>query len=238
LHADGWAFAAGNALTVAVGPNQVDVGKLMHPEGKGPSADMLASLPEPLARGLQAKQVSFAIHMPLDFLQGAHFHKAVRALLKSVPDAPVDGVLAAASVLSPISSASVWLEQPAGAEPVMHAAIQAIGNRATNEGKAALDAAHAITEGTDPELAFKPLASKYSNSAMAFAYITRAGTEGPGSLVGSGVGPAIILGALAYVGTRADAAAVAKELGVDPRAPDPDLHQEHLPKAPAYAEQK
>jgi hypothetical protein len=235
IYFDGWAFASGDSLTVAAGPNRDGVAKLMSVAGDGPSADMLASLPHPLAKGLQRKDVSFVIHMPMDFLQGAHMHKIVHAGLKNVPELKPEVVLAGLSVLSPLSSASLWLEQPASGTPVFHVAVLGIGNRATAEGKEALDAAHAITEGTDPEAAFKPLAAKYRSSAMSFAYTTRAGTEGPGSLVGSGVGPLLIGGVMAYAMMQDKAnTTMAADLGVDPAAAAPDLVQETVPVAPVH----
>jgi hypothetical protein len=235
IYFDGWAFASADSLIVAAGPNKESVGKLLSASGDGPSADMLASLPQPLARGLERKDVSFAIHMPMDFLQGAHMHKIVQAGLKEVPDLKPDVVLAALSLLSPLSSASMWLEQPASGTPVFHLAVLGIGNRATAEGKEALDAAHAITEGTAPESAFMPLADKYKSSAMAFAYTTRAGSEGPGSLVGSGVGPLLIGGVMAYAMMEGKAnEGMAADLGVDPAAAAPDLVPETLPVAPVH----
>ncbi len=240
IHFDGWAFAANDALTVTLGPDAEHVGKLLDTSGGGPTPDMLSSLPPPLAAGFKRKEVSMAIHMPADFLQGKHLHAIVNAALKNVPEAKPEVLLAAASMLAPISSGSIWFEQPEGAEqPVIHMALQGIGNRATDEGKAALDAAHKVTEGTDPETAFKPLAEKYDSSAMAFAYHTRAGTEGPGSLVGSGIGAVAVAGAVSYA-TLVGAAneSLADDLGVKPDDPEPEIALEHKPVAPIMEPKK
>ncbi|MCA9710092.1 MAG: hypothetical protein KDK70_29910, partial [Myxococcales bacterium] len=52
LHLDGWAFAANDVFTLAVGPDKDNVGKLLDVTAGGPSADTLASLPPQLAEGL------------------------------------------------------------------------------------------------------------------------------------------------------------------------------------------
>ena len=72
---------------------------------------------------------------------------------------------------------------------------------------------------------------------MAFAYHTRAGTDGPGSLVGSGVGPIIIGGVMAYAMMSGKAnESMAADLGVTPGADAPDLTPETLPVAPVHEE--
>ena len=114
-------------------------------------------------------------------------------------------------------------------------AVQGIGNRATDEGKEALDAAKAVADGADPAETFEPLASKYGNSAMAFAYHTRAGSEGPGGMVGSGVGALFAGGALGYAmmsGQRNDT--LADDLGVKPEDPEPETEIKTTPKQPVH----
>ncbi len=236
LHFDGWAFAANNALTVAVGPNTANVGKLLDGSGDGISADTLASLPAPLAEGFKREEVAFAMHLPADFMQGEHLHKLLRAALKNVPDVDAETVIAGLALTAPVSSSSMWVEKPAGsALPVAHLAIQGIGNRATDEGRAALDAAHRVTEGTAPAEAFAPLATKYESSAMAFAYHTRAGSEGPGSLVGSGVGAMAVAGAIGYAAVSGlGNETLAQDLGVNPSDPEPEIIPEHKPVVPEH----
>ena len=235
LHFDAWAFAAGNALTVALGPDAENVAKLMHTGGSGPSEDTLAGLPAPLAAGLKDGKVSFAMHMPMDFLQGAHMHKLVKAALKNVPDAKPEQILAMTALAAPLSSGSVWFEQHEGAQPVVHLAMQGVGNRTTDEGKDALDAAHAVADGADPAETFGPLAEKYTNSAMAFAYATRAGTEGPGSLVGSGVGAMFAAGMIAApMAMGVSNETLADDLGVKPEDPEPEVEIKTKPVAPKH----
>ena len=236
LHFDGWAFAANNALTVAVGPNTANVGKLLDGSGDGISADTLASLPAPLAEGFKREEVAFAMHLPADFMQGEHLHKLLRAALKNVSDVDAETVIAGLALTAPVSSSSMWVEKPAGSGvPVLHMAVQGIGNRATDEGRAALDAAHLVTEGTAPSEAFSPLAAKYESSAMAFAYHTRAGSEGPGSLVGSGVGAMAVAGTIGYAAVSGLAnETLAQDLGVNPSDPEPEIIPEHKPVVPEH----
>jgi|GEM_PF-2215288 len=235
LHFDGWAFAANKALTIAVGPDTSNVGKLLDTAGDGISADTLSSLPAPLAEGFKRKEVAFAMHLPADFMQGDHMHKLLRAALKNVPDADPETVIAGMALLAPVSSGSVWIEKQSGGTPIVHMAVQGIGNRATEEGRAALDAAHQVTEGTPPADAFAPLATKYDSSAMAFAYHTRAGSEGPGSLVGSGVGAMVVAGAVGYAAVEGLAnESLAEDLGVKPDDPEPEIIPEHKPVVPEH----
>jgi outer membrane biosynthesis protein TonB len=120
-----------------------------------------------------------------------------------------------------------------GDKPVMHVSVQAIGNRATDEGKAALDAAHTVADGGDPAAAFAALATTYAASPMAWAYKTRAGTEGPGYMIGSGVGAVLAVAAVAVpivIGKRN--AALAEDLGVKPEEPPPELKPTTAPKRP------
>lgn len=234
IHFDGWAFAANKALTIAVGPDNTNVGKLLDTSGDGISANTLSSLPTPLADGFKRKEVAFAMHLPADFMQGEHMHKLLRAALKNVPDAEPEAVIAAMSLMAPVSSGSLWIEKkPGNAQPIVHMAVQGIGNRATEEGRAALDAAHSVTEGTAPGTAFAPLATKYDSSAMAFAYHTRAGSEGPGSMVGSGVGALAVAGAVTYAAAEGLAnESLAADLGVNPSDPEPEIIPEHTPHSP------
>ncbi len=236
LHFDAWAFAANNTLTIAVGPDTANVGKLLDGSGDGISADTLASLPAPLAEGFKRQEVAFAMHLPADFMQGEHLHKLLRAALKNVPDADAETVIAGLALAAPVSSSSFWIEKPAGsAAPVMHMAVQGIGNRVTDEGRAALDAAYRVTQGTAPAEAFAPLAAQYESSAMAFAYHTRAGSEGPGSLVGSGLGAVAVAGAIGYASVSGLAnETLAQDLGVKPTDPEPEIIPEHKPVVPEH----
>jgi hypothetical protein len=174
--------------------------------------------------------------LPVDFLQGAPLRKLIDAALKDVPDAKPATVNAALSFLAPLSSATAWIAQPAGAKtPIVHIAVQGIGNRATDEGKAALEAARKVAAGGDPAAEFGTLASSYGSSPMAFAYHTRAGDQGPGSLVGSGVGALMIAGAIGYATVSGKTSpTLADDLGVKPEDPPPALEVPTKPVAPTH----
>lgn len=223
LHPDAWVFAANDVVTVAVGPDKEHVGKLLDVSAGGPSAATLASLPPQLAEGLGKNEVGFIMHMPMDFLHGAQLHGLARSALKDVPMVPPDQLVALAGLLAPISSATMWIGKP-GTEPIIHIAVQSIGNRATDEGRAALDAAHTVADGGDPAVAFASLATAYAASPMAWAYKTRAGTDGPGYMIGSGVGAVMAVAAVAVPLTMGVSnKALAEDLGVKPEDPEPEL---------------
>lgn len=236
LSLDGWMFAHDNMITLAVGPDATNIGKMLEGGAGGPKPETLAALPHQLADGFNANEVSFAMHLPVDFLQGAPLRKLVGAALKDVPEAKPETVNAALSFLAPLSSATVWIAQPAGSKtPIVHLAVQGIGNRATDEGKAALEAARKVAAGGDPALEFASLASTYGSSPMSFAYHTRAGDQGPGSLVGSGVGAAMIAGAIGYATMSGKTSpTLADDLGVKPEDPPPPLEIPTKPVAPTH----
>jgi hypothetical protein len=236
LNLDAWTFAHDNMITFAVGPDATNVGKLLEGGGAGPSEDTLAALPHQLADGLKANEVSFAMHLPVDFLQGAPLRKVIDAALKDTPEAKPAQINAALSFLAPFSSTTVWIAQPSGSTtPIVHLAVQGIGNRATDEGKAALEAARKVAAGGDPATEFGTLASTYGSSPMAFAYHTRAGDQGPGSLVGSGVGALMIAGAIGYATVSGKTSAtLADDLGVKPDDPPPPLEIPTKPVAPTH----
>jgi len=238
LHLDAWAFAANDVFTMAVGPDKAHVGKLLDVEAGGPSADMLAGLPNQLAEGLAKNEVGFIMHMPMDFLHGHQMHQLVRSALKDVPEAEPEQVIAGLGLLAPFSSATMWVAK-SGPKPVIHISVQSIGNRATDEGRAALDAAHTVADGGDPVAAFASLSAAYGGSPMAWAYKTRAGIEGPGYLVGSGVGAVLATAAVAVpVVLGKSNAALAEELGVKPDAPEPELKPTTKPKQPVTEPKK
>ena len=230
LHMDAWAFASGDVFTLAVGPNTEGVGKLLETHGSGPSEELLAALPAELADGLKKNEVSFAMHLPMDFLQGKQMHDLVTSALKEVPDAKPEQILAMLSLVSPLSNTSMWIAQPDG-KLVVHASVQGIGNTETEEGKVALEAAHKVVDGGEPEAEFGPIATKFAASPMAYAYKARAGTEGPGYMIGSGVG-AVAAAALVAVPVAMGSAnaALADDLGVKPDAPEPEIVEPTPPK--------
>jgi hypothetical protein len=233
LHLDGWAFAANNGFTVAVGPDKDNVGKLMAASAGGPSEALLASLPLSLSEGFKANEVAAVVHLPVDWVQGKQMHELVKSAFKSVPDFNPDEAIAALSLLAPLSSGTFWIAMPEGKSPVFHVAVQGVGNRETEEGKAALEAAHTVADGGDPETAFAELATRFSASPMAYAYKARAGTDGPAYLVGSGVGALVAAGAMAApvaMGVRNEN--LAADLGVKPEDPEPELKPTAVPERP------
>jgi hypothetical protein len=232
LHLDAWVFAANDVLTVAVGPDKEGIGKLLDVSTGGPAQPTLDALPPQLAEALGRNEVGLIAHMPMDFLHGAQLHNLANAALKELPDVPPAQLFALSGLLAPFSSATLWITKP-GDKPIVHISVQAIGNRATEEGKAALEAAHTVADGGDPAVAFASLASIYAASPMAWAYKTRAGTDGPGYMVGSGVGAVMAVAAVAIpvvMGKRNTA--LADDLGVAPDAPEPELVPTTAPQRP------
>jgi len=234
IGAEFWAFAHNNIVTVAVGPDATTVGKLLEGGDAGPSADELASLPHQLSEAFGRNEVSFAVHMPADAIQGAAMRKVVDAALKASTEVKPAQVNAALGFLAPLSSATAWIAQPGGV-PVIHIAVQGIGNRSTDEGKAALEAARKVAAGGDPAVEFASLVSSYGSSPMAFAYHARAGDQGPGALVGSGIGALAVAGAIGYTVAKGTSnPTLADDLGVKPEEPPPPLEIPTIPVAPTH----
>jgi outer membrane biosynthesis protein TonB len=231
LGLEGWMFAAGDKATLALGPGADTVAKLAERSGNiGPGA--AAALPPALAESLAKNEVSFVVHLPVDALHGPVVRKLVTSALKNVPDAKPEQLKAGIAMFSPISTLTGWIAHR-GDQPVVFIAIQGIGNRATNEGKAALDAAHAVADGADPATAFSGMAATYANSPRVSAYQARAGTL-PGALAGSFVGAAVATAALAVpMATGARNEALADELGIKPPPEEPPkVAKKPKPKKP------
>jgi hypothetical protein len=165
-------------------------------------------------------------------VHGPVVRNLVTSALKNVPDAKPERLKAGLAMLSPISTLTAWIAHR-GDQPVVFIAAQGIGNRATNEGKAALDAAHAVADGADPATAFSGMAATYANSPRVSAYQARAGTL-PGALAGSAVGAAVAVAALAVpMATGARNEALADELGIKPPPKDkPKVADKRKPKKP------
>jgi hypothetical protein len=234
IGADLWTFGHDGRMFVAVGPDPANVGKLLDGGAGGATADELASLPHQLGEALGRNEVSFAVHLPADAIQGAAMRKVIEAALKATPDVKPAQVNAALGFLAPLSSMTAWIAQPAGAT-VVHVAVQGIGNRSTDEGKAALAAAQKVAGGADPAAEFTTLATAYATSPMAFAYHARAGSQGPGALVGSGIGAVALAGAVGFtVATNAANPTLADDLGVKPEEPPPPLEIPVKPVAPVH----
>ena len=194
LTPDVWVFAADGSLAIAAGVDAEKITRLVAPA----TADAtLASLPSALADDLRAKRASFVMHMPVDALQGPSLGKALDAALKNVPGYKTEQMRGGLAMLSPLSSSTLWITE-ANNQTVVHMAVQGIGHTADEEGKAALAAAVAVAGGGDAAALFGALASKYPASPRLAAYQTRAGTNGPGVLAGSGVGGLVLSGAIAW----------------------------------------
>ncbi len=231
LHLDSWTFAANEGFTIAFGPDEAGIAKLGEAGATGPSAELLASLPQPLADGLGRNEVSLIVHSPMDFLHGKQLHELIKGAAVAVPELKAESVYAALGLLAPISSGTMWIAQPAGKPPIFHVSVQGIGNQETEEGKLALTAAHTVADGGDPEEAFKNLASHYASSPMAYAYKARSGTDGPGYLIGSGTGAVVAAAAIAVplaLGKRNEH--LAADLGVKPEDPEPEVKPVEVPK--------
>ena len=194
LTPDLWVFAADGSLGIAAGVDATNVGKLAAPANADAT---LATLPAAVAEDLRAKRASFVMHMPIDALQGPSLAKALDATLKKVPGYKSEQVRGGLAMLAPVSSGTVWITE-ANSQTVVHMAVQGIGHTADEEGKAALAAAVAVAGGGDAAAVFGALAAKYPGSPRLAAYQTRAGTNGPGVLAGSGVGGLVLSGAIAW----------------------------------------
>jgi hypothetical protein len=233
LGLEGWMFAAGDKVTLALGPGADSVGKLAESSGKI-GAGTAAALPPALAESLSKDEVSFVLHLPVDAVHGPVVRNMVTSALKNVPDAKPERLKAGIAMFSPVSTLTAWIAHR-GDQPMVFVAVQGIGNRATNEGKAALDAAHAVADGADPATAFSGMAATYANSPRVTAYQARAGTL-PGALAGSFVGAAVATAALAVpmaMGARNEA--LADELGIAPPPPPeepPKVADKRKPKKP------
>ena len=234
IGADFWTFGHDGLFTLAVGPDAANVGKLLEAGGAGPTAAELGSLPHQLGDAFGRNEVSFAMHLPMDAIQGGSMRKLVDAALKTSTDIKPSQINAALGFLAPLSSATAWVAQPGGT-PVIHIAVQGIGNRSTDEGKAALEAARKVSAGGDPAVEFAALASSYGSSPMAFAYHARAGDQGPGALVGSGVGAVALAGAIGYaLVAKTTNPTLADDLGIKPDEPPPVLEIPTVPVAPTH----
>ncbi len=204
LHPEGWVFAADDGVTMAVGPDARDIGALLDgPAGiRTPATDGLHPV---LVRDITNERVALIVHMPLDFLQGPQMRGVLGDVFERIADLEAPTALAVVGALAPLSSSTFWLTADDG-QVVMHLAARSIGSRATEEGRAALEAAHAVAEGTDSAEVFGRMADAYGASPMARAYRVRAGRLGSGPMIGSGVG-AVLAAAASFLVARVDPAA-------------------------------
>lgn len=246
LTVDGYVFAGNDALHVALGASPEAIGHVASASHEGPSAGLMAYLPPSLSSAIEAKQVSMVMHLPFDSLYGPETRQLMESALKDVPDLSPELALAIIDLMSPLSSSTMWITHNGG-KAQLHMAVQSIGHHATPEGKDALEAAIAVTQGTEPAAAFGPLVDKYPTSPRLALYKARAG-QSKASLVASGVGAMVTGMALAIpviegkrndamieeLKIEEDAAEKAKEKSKKPpKKPDPKPAPEDKDSAPA-----
>jgi hypothetical protein len=178
------AFAAGTLAAIAIGTGSEVVSKLASGSTSGPSEALLATLPPALARSLRSNEVAFAAHAPLDAYQATSTRQLLVELLErwGADALEVDAELAAKislDALAPLSSATVWVTELQRG-PVVHVALRGFVEPGTDEGKAALAALRAVSEGADPRTIYATMATEHAASPRASAYRARAGELGDG----------------------------------------------------------
>lgn len=236
LTIDGWAFAANDAMTIALGASPEAIGHVASSTDEGPSEGLLAYLPPTLSSALQGGQVSMIAHMPLDALHGPQTRQLLTTALKNVPDVSPELVIAFFNLASPLSSGTLWMTHH-GDTAQFHVALQSIGHHADEEGKAALAAAVAVAGGAEPAAAFGPLVDQYPDSPRVASYKARSG-QTPAALVASGVGAMVAGAALAVpIAQGARNEDMSKELDIDEGAAD-KAKQESKDKAKKKQDKK
>ncbi len=231
--ADGWMYAAGDALSVVLGVGDEDIQKIAATE-PGMSADTKITMPKPLVESLGKGEVSMIFHLPVDALQSPSLRSLVKAGLEGVPDVTPELVNSILDMAAPISSGTMWLTQ-SGDHAVGHMAIRGIGHTATEEGRDALEAAQKVLSGENGETIYTALTHKYPQTSRTAAYKTRSGIGGAAPLAASGIGLAVGAGVLTYsflAGVRHEE--LAEELPIpEPEAeaaPEPEPEPEAAPK--------
>ncbi|MGB1277117.1 MAG: hypothetical protein ACPG77_15340, partial [Nannocystaceae bacterium] len=227
--ADGWMYAAGDAMSMVVGTDEEGINTIESAE-PGMSADTKITMPKPLVEGLEKGQVSMIFHLPVDALQGPALRGLVDAGLKGVPDVSPELANAFLDLAAPISSGTMWLTESEN-HAVAHMAVRGIGHTATDEGREALTAARRVLGGEDGATVYTALTHKFPQTSHTAAYKTRSGIGGAASLAASGVGLAVGAGVLTYSffsGVRHEN--LAEELPI--AEPEP-VKVEEKPKEPA-----
>lgn len=236
--AEMFAFAAGKLAAVTFGTGTDVIGSVASESDKGPSKELLAALPTPLARALEEGKAAAAIYSPFDALQAGKTVEMLESIATQIPREdlgktdPKVAMRLMVDAMAPLSSASAWitdLEQG----PVIHVAVQGFGVVGTDEGKAAFEALGTVGGGADRHDTYAALAAKYPSSARAPSYRARAGELGDpiGSLLvlatlGGG------LGALFFLRSAAPAmpSAPAVEAPAPPVAPAPPSAPKQAPE--------
>ena len=216
LAPEGWLFAAGGYVGVAIGAGKEVVEKVAGHTGTGMGSEAIRALPKPLAQGLVDGEVAAAMHLPIDGLQSPQVAELFEKVATQVPadDLPpgmtVSQVMTLArSVISPFSGVSVWVEPPKD-RLVVHMAVSLMGDPRTEEGKAALAAMATVAGGGDAAAAWGELATKYAGSDRHTAYEARAGTRTDGALASvATLGVLAGLGAATFMRAAAPAPAMA-----------------------------
>jgi len=200
LKSDAFSFATDQWITLALGTDATVVPKLAKVSGTGPSAELLASLPEGLARALSAGDVVFAWHLPLDGLQTPSLRATTTAAVSALPKGsdPIEAAVIAEllDLLAPLSTASVWLTwNEVG--PQIQLAVRGFSDPTTEEGKAAQVALADVDGGNDPGARYGALADRFADSPRALSYRMRAGRVAGAE--GSALAAVALIGMLAAI---------------------------------------
>ncbi len=188
-------FAAGNYMAFTAGADDKIVDHVAKYAGTEPTPTMLAALPPPLSKSLEAGDAVLAMYMPFDAMQSAAAAGALEMLVDEVPAGstgktdPKAGMKLALDAMAALSSASVWVTHLDDG-PIFHVAVQGVADVSTPEGKEALAAVEAVAGGADREATYRALADKYPSSPRAPSYKARAGD------LGDPFGSMVVLGAL------------------------------------------
>lgn len=208
-------FSVGNYAAFTAGADDKIIDHVAKYSGTAPSPAMLAALPTPLSKSIEAGEAILAMYMPFDAMQSAAAVDALEMLIDEVPSGttgktdPKEGMQLVLDAMAPLSSASLWVTHVDDG-PVFHIAVQGLADVSTAEGKEALAAMNKVAGGGDRETTYRALADKYPASPRAPSYKARAGDLGDpfGSMVviGTVLGG---VGALFFLGRSVASTAVA-----------------------------
>jgi hypothetical protein len=178
VKSEAFSFATDQWMALALGTDATVVPKLAKVSGTGPSAELLASLPEGLARALSAGEVMFAWHLPLDGLQSPSLRASTAAAVAALPKGtdPMEATVVTEllDLLAPLSTASAWLTwNELG--PQVQLAVRGFSDPTTEEGKAAQVALADVDGGNDASARYGALADRFADSPRALSYRMRAG---------------------------------------------------------------
>lgn len=218
LNPEAWAYGAGPYAGLLLGADEKGLQAMAGLTPKGPSADLLATLPPALGDALAQEHVVFALHAPLDGLGLLFGTEVSSAALDQLPpqlSSAIDLrkiVLGLGTTLAPLSAVSQWLEVHDG-RWVGHFALSVFGDARSQDGRAALAAIDELVAGQDSATVYRALADAHAKSPRGHAYLVRAGQRADGTLASTalmGVLAAIAVPALTKYMERSKAAAGAR----------------------------